>query len=238
MVLGATSNSRTRESMKLKKYYLITALFAGVLLIAATNWENAKADNKTTTAKPDTGSFSGDPNKPKRHFRARNVAELSADETRALYQQIRGRLAAGYATSGHAAAKAYQSWPKFNTLPYPSATHGQRFVNNYANGIASSYGKHEEAGTLPAGSIVAKDSFVVATNGEVTVGPLFLMEKMQKGFNYVSGDWRYTMIMPDGSIFGVTNGTNADRVEFCIGCHLAREANDHLFYTPKAYRAN
>ena len=22
------------------------------------------------------------------------------------------------------------------------------------------------------------------------------------GFNYVSGDWRYTMIMPDGAIFG------------------------------------
>jgi hypothetical protein len=125
-----------------------------------------------------------------------------------------------------------------NTSPYSSATHGQRFVNNYANGIASSYGKHEEGGILPAGSIVAKDSFLVSTNGDITVGPLFLMEKMEKGFNYVSGDWRYTMIMPDGSIFGVTKGTNAGRVQFCIGCHLAREATDHLFYAPKAYRVN
>lgn len=216
----------------------MTALAAGALLYAAVDWGNAKADNKTQNANPEAGSFSGDPNKPRRHFRARDVADLSADETGKLYQELKARLAAGYATSGHATAKGYQSWTKFNTSPYPSATHGQRLVNNYANSIASAYGKHEEAGTLPKGSIVAKDSFVVARNGEVTVGPLFLMEKMEEGFNYVSGNWRYTMIMPDGSIFGTTKGANADRVEFCIGCHLAREANDHLFYTPKEYRTN
>lgn len=212
------------------------ALAAGALLSAAADGENAKADNKTQKAEPEAGRFSGDPNKPRRHFRAHDVANLSAEETRKLYQKLKARLASGYATSGHETAKNYQSWPKFNTSPYPSATHGQRLVNNYANSIASAYGKHEEAGTLPKGSIIAKDSFVVATNGEVTMGPLFLMEKMEEGFNYVSGDWRYTMIMPDGSIFGATKGANAERVEFCIGCHLAREANDHLFYTPKEYR--
>jgi len=70
----------------------------------------------------------------------------------------------------------------------------------------------------------------------VAPGPLFLMEKMPAGFNYVSGDWRYTMIMPDGRIFGVTKGENAERVEYCITCHLAREDNDHLFFVPEAFR--
>ena len=62
------------------------------------------------------------------------------------------------------------------------------------------------------------------------------MRKMDKGFNYVSGDWQYAMIMPDGEIFGVTKGVNSQRVEYCIGCHLAQEAKDHLYFLPKGYR--
>ena len=57
-------------------------------------------------------------------------------------------------------------------------------------------------------------------------------------FNYVSGDWRYTMVMPDGSLYGTTKGDGAERVEFCIGCHLARETQDHLFLVPEAYRSD
>ena len=34
---------------------------------------------------------------------------------------------------------------------------------------------------------------MVNTKGEVSVGPLFMMEKMQAGFNSDSDDWRYTM---------------------------------------------
>ncbi len=98
------------------------------------------------------------------------------------------------------------------------------------------YLKYENAGILPAGAIIAKDSFVVAKDGSLTLGPLFVMEKMEKGFSYVSGDWRYSMVMPDGSIFGKTNGENAERVEFCIGCHLAREKYDHLYFVPSKFR--
>jgi hypothetical protein len=42
--------------------------------------------------------------------------------------------------------------------------------------------------------------------------------------------------MPDGSFFGETNGENAERVEFCIGCHLAREKYDHLYFVPSKFR--
>ncbi|NKB58551.1 MAG: hypothetical protein GKS00_19655 [Alphaproteobacteria bacterium] len=224
--------------MILKKHYFVTAIVVGVFVVAAADWSRMPAVAESPASKQTPSGFSGDPNKPRRHFRARDVAELSADETRDMYRQIRNRLAAGYGISGDATAKAYQSWPLLNTTPYRSATHGQRFVNNFINGAASAYDKHEAAGILPTGAIIAKDSFVVATNGTVTPGPLFIMEKMEKGFNYVSGDWRYSMIMPDGSNFGVTNGANSERVEFCIGCHLAREKYDHLFFVPKAYRRN
>jgi len=88
------------------------------------------------------------------------------------------------------------------------------------------------------GSIIAKDSLAVTDDNKILPGPLFLMEKMPAGFNYVSGDWRYTMVMPDGSMFGTTNGVGSDNVKFCIACHLAVEAQDHLYFPPKQYRRN
>ena len=76
----------------------------------------------------------------------------------------------------------------------------------------------------------------ITEDGKVSPGPLFLMEKMSAGFNHASGDWRYTMIMPDGSIFGITNGEASKRVDFCVPCHLAAERHDHLHFLPEQYR--
>ena len=41
---------------------------------------------------------------------------------------------------------------------------------------------------------------------------------------------------PEGELWGATNGAGAERVEFCIGCHLAREATDHLYFPPPGVR--
>ncbi len=180
--------------------------------------------------------ISGDPDKPRRHIRIENPADLSHQEAREVYEELVDEMTSGYALSASRAAMSYESWTVYNNAPYRSVTHGQRFVNNYGNGIAAPYGDFESAGTMPAGSILAKDSFTVTDSGDVEPGPLFLMEKMPKGFNYVSGDWRYTMIMPDGEFFGETNGKRSERVEYCIECHLAREKFDHLYFIPKAVR--
>ena len=55
---------------------------------------------------------------------------------------------------------------------------------------------------------------------------------MQPGFNPVSADWRYTLIRPNGRVLGTTNGKDSASVHYCISCHLAREANDHLYFVP------
>lgn len=34
-----------------------------------------------------------------------------------------------------------------------------------------------------------------------------------------------------------THGNDSERVDYCIGCHLAVEAQDHLYFVPPAYRA-
>ncbi len=177
-----------------------------------------------------------DPSGPRRHFRLRNPARLSADEAERLYVELKPDMATRYGLSGQPGVSNYQTWTRFNRAPYRSVSHGNRYLNNYGNQASQAYGRYEQAGKLPVGSILVKDSMTVSENGEAMPGALFLMEKMQAGFNYVSGDWRYTMIMPDGSLFGTTNGEGSERVKFCISCHLAVEQQDHLFFIPEEYR--
>jgi len=210
---------------------MLVALPAG--LHFGTDIGRAEPASSTAMAAPEHNE---DLVSPHRHFRVRDDTNLDADTARAIYDAIGPKMADGYALADDETARSYRRWDSYNTSPYRSATHGRRYVNNYANDVARDYGKFEAAGILPQGSVLAKDSFTVSKDSEPMPGPLFVMEKMAPGFSYVSGDWRYSMIMPDGSLFGVTNGDNSERVEFCIGCHLAREKNDHLFFVPQPFR--
>jgi hypothetical protein len=148
-------------------------------------------------------------------------------------------MKAGYARSGNKIAMAYGSWRNYSKQPYVSTTHGSRYVNNYANATARAYGKFEQSGKMPVGSVLAKDSFLVSPDGKISLGPLFLMEKMKAGFNRDSGNWRYTMIMPNGSVAGTTKGNGSQVVQFCIGCHAAvADSQDHMFFMPQEVRRN
>ena len=174
---------------------------------------------------------------PKQHLTIDRPGLLSDAESIALYENIRKQMHAGYALARLPDIARFGEWRRYNSAPYVSATHGQRYVNNYANGIARNYGRYEESGPLPVGSILAKDSFTVIRGGDVFAGALFLMEKMPAGFNAASHDWRYTMIMPDGSFFGTTKGEGSERVGFCITCHEAvPEEHYQMFFVPEAYR--
>jgi hypothetical protein len=165
--------------------------------------------------------------------------ELSDVEAVALYDCLMGEMQTAYAKSDDASAKAYASWKPYSRLPYVSATHGMRYVMNYANRSGRAYGRFENAGTFPAKSVIAKPSFMVTKDGRASVGPLFLMEKMAAGFNADSEDWRYTMIMPNGQIAGTTNGKGSANVEFCIGCHLSvAPEQDSVMLLPEEYRVS
>ena len=74
-------------------------------------------------------------------------------------------------------------------------------------------------------------------NGSTPLGPLFIMEKMEAGFNSDSDDWRYTMILPNGSIFGTTGGNNSSKVGFCVDCHQSVTPDqDHAMLVPDEFR--
>lgn len=181
-------------------------------------------------------AISGSPEQPRRHSRLRNPERLTSQEAQRIYDIALPSMKLGYSGSGDPSAGVYRSWQRFNTTPYLSATHGNHYVNNYANEIAADYGRFESAGTLPVGSVLAKDSFAVTRTGGILLGPLFLMEKMPAGFSPVSGDWRYSEVTPDGELLGRTGGPGARRVGYCIACHLARESFDHLYFIPEDRR--
>jgi hypothetical protein len=143
-----------------------------------------------------------------------------------------------YAKAGVKTVRGYTGWTTANTVPYQSATHGGRYVNNYANKHAAHrYTKFEKAGNMPVGSVLAKDSFAVRPDGKIGIGPLFVMEKMPGGFNTSTGNWRYTMIMPNGTAVGTTNGKGSANVQFCAECHLSMgEDQDSMTFLPEEFR--
>lgn len=214
------------------KIVIVAALALAVVVGGVYAGSSANIDGPVSQAT----AISGDPDRPRRHFRVRDPARLDASAAAGIYRDMAGDLVDIYRLSGVAAAAGYQKWRRYNSSPYLSVTHGQRYVNNYANQLARDYGRFEQSDPLPVGAIIAKDSVAVTRDGKIYAGPLFLMEKMAPGFSAITGDWRYTMIMPDGSLFGVTNGMGSESVEYCIGCHMARQRFDHLYFPPKKFR--
>jgi len=173
---------------------------------------------------------------PKRHFKIERPASLTNTEALTIYDNVADQMARGYADSGDPAARDYRQWQLFNTAPYRSATHGNRYVSNYANAKAADYAKTQNGLKLPAGAVVVKDSFTVTAEKQIFAGAFFVMEKLAAGTSPETADWRYVMIMPDGSYFGDTSGSNAQNVDFCHGCHKAVSENDYLYFVPEKFR--
>ncbi|MCB2101463.1 MAG: cytochrome P460 family protein [Rhodobacterales bacterium] len=179
-----------------------------------------------------------DPVVRKGHFTIVHPAQLDKDKARATYATLALRMAKDYAMAGEPAVKGYQSWRRFNDAPYPSKAHGNRYLNNYANAVAApTYGRMGGTMRMPEGAVIAKDSFTVTETGAVHPGALFFMEKLPAGTRPDRGDWRFGMILPDGSLFGDSQGTNADKVAFCYDCHMKRaDETDHLYFFPEGNR--
>lgn len=169
------------------------------------------------------------------HFRLERPARLAEQEAEQVYRRLREAMRNAYRLSGLAAAADYQTWERHNRVPYRSATHGERYVNNYASPLARGYGR---GGFMPVGAVLAKDAVTVTEDGRVYPGPLAVMEKMAPGFDPEGGDWRYALVMPDGSLLGPGSGADDGDVTFCRSCHLAAgPAHDRLFFVPETFRA-
>ncbi|WP_417517164.1 cytochrome P460 family protein [Minwuia sp.] len=174
---------------------------------------------------------------PEGHFKTMNAADAEGSKAEQLYQSIISDMRSGYAESDEPAGRAYQTWTRFNTAPYKSKTHGERYVNNYGNALAAEYRAVKQGKVMPVGAILAKDAFAITTEGDVYAQSLFVMEKLPAGSSKPTGDWRYVMITPTGETYGDTRGEEPGKVDFCHDCHKSVRNSDYLFYVPEAYRA-
>lgn len=82
------------------------------------------------------GQTNGSVEQPRRHLRLRRPAAPKAAEVVRIYNVACPSLVRGYTGPDHAESERCQSWSRFNSLPYLRATHGNHYVNNYANEIA------------------------------------------------------------------------------------------------------
>jgi hypothetical protein len=231
MVPDTHRKSATRATVERLRRILVVAGagFALVVLIMAGPAGPCRADSIPVAETDET-------DEPEEHFSVAKAAELGKDEAEIAYASLLDLMTRAYVASAEPSARRYLGWARVNDAPYRSATHGNRYVNNYANLAASAAGYGTPGALMPPGALIAKDSFTATAAGRRYPGALFLMEKLKPEASPETADWRYLMIMPDGSTFGDSR-TNGPRMAFCHSCHAARADDDYLFFVPAEYAA-
>lgn len=158
-------------------------------------------------------------------------ADISPEQAEEAYQCMMDQMAEAYGAADNEIAQNYQDWERFNTLAYKSATHGGRWVNNYAGSEAAEvYGNWENIEDFPVGGQLAKDSMVFQEDGSVAVGPLFLMTKLEEGASEGTGDWEYQLVTPAGQV------NEGEGLQFCADCHMNTSQTDSLLFVPEDLR--
>ena len=66
---------------------------------------------------------------------------------------------------------------------------------------------------------------------------MFVMEKLAPGTLEEFADWRYVMILPDGTIYADTTGAEPDGTRYCHACHEGVAEDDYVFFVPRKHRA-
>ncbi|MBE0454953.1 MAG: cytochrome P460 family protein [Roseovarius sp.] len=149
-----------------------------------------------------------------------------------IYACIGDQMAAAYAQEGNEVATAYRDWAVTATRPAVQGAHGNRLLLTFANDVAAEqYLKFaEEDVTMPAGSVLAKESITISTkNKEARVGPLFIMTKGEAGSAPETGDWVYAGLQPNGQPMKF-------KQNFCHDCHVAWETQDMMAYPVEEVR--
>jgi len=146
-------------------------------------------------------------------------SELTGAEAQKVYECMADKLHSGYKKGGKgwvdkSMVDDYRGRTKVSSFPAAPGVHGDRFLLTWVNKTgAAEYLKYAEEPNIPAGTLIAKESFSVNKKGKAVAGPLFLMEKTAKGKSPKTDDWYYTMVAPNGKPVAV------DVMAACSTCH-------------------
>ncbi|WP_425088252.1 cytochrome P460 family protein [Stappia sp.] len=166
-------------------------------------------------------------------------SELSLAEAATVYHCLEEELHAGYLQGDKRWIPSefvsdYRGWKAASDFPAAPGFHGQRYLVTFVNpvGEAEYMQFKEEGAAMPAGSVLAKESFMVNDDGKVTKGPLFLMQKVAAGTSPETGDWYYMAVTPGGTPMTM------DVVAACSECHQGNFGQrDGLGYPVEEARA-
>lgn len=119
----------------------------------------------------------------------------------------------------------WNSYTKLNTEPVKSDDHGGRWVDTYVNDVGVEAYKAEDA-EIPVGTIVVKTS-VQNDGGKpgTKAGPIFVMKKMEAGFDEPNGDWYYAIHWEEPTAklkakYGQMYWRSpSPKVKYCWECH-------------------
>ncbi len=145
--------------------------------------------------------------------------DMNPEQATAVYQCLREAMQAGYAEGDKRWIPAefvsdYPNWTQVSTFPAAPGFHSGRFLVTFVNDVGvDEYLKYEE-GVIPAGTVIAKESFMVDDDGAVSIGPLFIMQKVEPGTSPETLDWYYMMVGANGAPQGI------DVMTACNTCHM------------------
>lgn len=150
-------------------------------------------------------------------------ADMTFEDAQDVWECLKDDLYAGYNRGPKrwipaAFVKDYRDWRMASTLPADPGVHSGRYLLTYVNDAGyDAYTDFKDDGTaaIPAGAVIAKESFSISDAGEVTKGPLFFMQKVEAGASPKTDDWHYMMVNPNGAPAAVNVYTA------CNECHMA-----------------
>lgn len=149
--------------------------------------------------------------------------DMTSEEAQAVYDCLKGKLLKGYNKNagkkfGKLAefAKNYRNWTQVAKHPAAPGFHGSRFLMTWVTepGAAEYLKYKDEDVNIPAGTVIAKESFGISKKGKARLGPLFLMEKVAKGKSPKTMDWYYSAVLPNGKPLKI------NPVKACSKCHM------------------
>ncbi|MEL6521030.1 MAG: hypothetical protein AAFQ66_08700 [Pseudomonadota bacterium] len=146
--------------------------------------------------------------------------ELTAEEASEVYTCLEASLLEGYQKGGKRwipdeYVAEFRNWTKVSTAPAAPGFHSNRFLVTWVNETgAAAYSEYREDPEIPAGTLIAKESFSVDDDGIVQPGPLFFMEKVAEGTSPETMDWYYMLVGANGAPLGI------NVMAACNDCHV------------------
>jgi hypothetical protein len=133
--------------------------------------------------------------------------KLDMKEANALYEAIRFNMIETWEKSKNDIVSEYSDWKRYNIVPFQTDKFsGDEYINLYANDKVDSWGNFNQ---MPIGTILVIDSFRGDADrsgfaARWKTGDVVIFQKMKRGFNAATGDWKVTKIDSKGNAQDIT----------------------------------